>query len=139
MAPPMSTAPPAIIVFDGVCNLCSRWVRFLLPRDRRGRFRFATMQSAAGGRLLAQHGLDPDDPVSILFLDAGRAYTDSAAILRVLTRLGGAWRLAAAGYIVPHPFRDALYRWVARRRYRWFGKRDTCFVPAPDAAARFLE
>ncbi len=127
-----------IIVFDGVCVLCSRWVRFLLPRDRRAVFRFAAMQSEAGQRLLAAHGLDPLDPVSFLFLDGGRAFTDSGAILRVLLRLGGPWRLLAIGYAVPRPVRDALYRWIARNRYRWFGRRDACFIPNPDAAARFL-
>lgn len=131
-------AEPSIIVFDGVCVLCSRWVRFLLPRDRRGVFRFAAMQSDAGRTLLAAHGLDANDPVSFLFLDRGRAHTDSGAILRVLMRLGGLWRLAAVGYAVPRPVRDALYRWVARHRYRWFGRRDACFVPSPEAASRFL-
>ena len=128
----------SVIVFDGVCNLCSRWVRFLLPRDRKGVFRFAAMQTEAGQRLLRQHGLDPLDPVSFLFLDGGRAFTDSTAILRVLIRLGWPWRAAAIGYVVPRPIRDALYRWVARNRYRWFGRREACFVPAPEARGRFL-
>jgi len=134
----MNERRDGIIVFDGVCVLCSRWVRFLLPRDRKGAFRFAAMQSEAGQRLLAAHGLDPLDPVSFLFLDDGRAYTDSGAILGVLVRLGGAWRLMAIGYALPRPLRDALYRWVARHRYRWFGRHETCFVPSPDAAGRFL-
>ena len=114
-------------------------MRFLLPRDKKGVFRFATMQSAAGRRLLAVHGLDPADPVSVLFLDRGCAFIDSGAILRVLLRLGGVWRLAAVGHLVPRPLRDGLYRWVARNRYRWFGRRQACFVPGPKAAARFLD
>lgn len=134
----MDERPESIIVFDGVCVLCSRWVRFLLPRDRKAVFRFAAMQSEAGKRLLAAHGLDPLEPVSFLFLDGGRAFTDSGAILRVLVRLGGPWRLLAVGYAVPRPVRDALYRWIARNRYRWFGRRDACFVPSPEASARFL-
>ena len=133
-----STDGASVIVFDGVCNLCGRWVRFLLPRDRKGLFRFAAMQTEAGRRLLAAHGLDPQDPVSFLFLDRGRAYTDSGAILRVLIRLGWPWRAAAVGYIAPRPLRDALYRWVARNRYRWFGRQEACFVPSPDTRARFL-
>lgn len=128
----------SIVVFDGVCVFCSGWVRFLLKRDRAARFRFATMQSQAGRRLLAGHGLDPDDPVSFLLVEDGGAFTDSGAILRIVTRLGGAWRLAAAGYAVPRPVRDALYRWLARNRYRWFGRRDACFAPTPETAHRFL-
>lgn len=128
-----------IIVFDGVCVFCSGWVRFVLARDHAKRFRFATMQSAAGRRLLAGHGLDPDDPVSFLLLEDERAFTDSTAALRILMGLGGWWRLAAIGYAMPRLLRDALYRWFARNRYRWFGKRDACFVPTPEMAGRFLD
>lgn len=134
----MTPPAPSIVVFDGVCVLCSGWVRFLLKRDRAGRFRFATMQSEAGRRLLAAHGLDPADPVSFLLVEDGRAFTDSAGILRIVARLGGLWRLAAAAYAVPRPLRDAVYRWVARHRYRWFGQREACFVPTPETAQRFL-
>jgi predicted DCC family thiol-disulfide oxidoreductase YuxK len=137
-APSAAPVPHAIIVFDGVCVLCSGGVRFLLPRDRAGRFRFAAMQSETGRRLLAEHGLDPGDPVSFLLLEGGRAYTDSNATLRILVLLGGWWRLAAALYAAPRPLRDAVYRFVARRRYRWFGQRETCFVPTAETAGRFL-
>jgi predicted DCC family thiol-disulfide oxidoreductase YuxK len=136
--PAVSSGPTAIVVFDGVCVLCSGWVRFLLARDRAERYRFAAMQSGAGRRLLAQHGLDPDDPVSFLLLEDGRTHTDSGAILRILTRLGGLWRLMALFYVVPAVLRDAAYRFVARRRYRWFGKRESCFVPTSDTADRFI-
>lgn len=133
-----AAAPPATVVFDGVCVLCSGGVRFLLPRDRAGRFRFAAMQSETGRRLLAEHGLDPGDPVSFLLLEGGRAYTDSSAALRILVLLGGWWRLVGALYAVPRFLRDAVYCFVARRRYRWFGRRDACFAPAADMAHRFL-
>ncbi len=129
---------PAIVVFDGVCVLCSGGVRFLLPRDRVGRFRFAAMQSETGRRLLAEHGLDPADPVSFLLIEGGHAHTDSSATLRALVLLGGWWRLAGALYAVPRPLRDAVYRFVARRRYRWFGRRESCFVPTPETANRFF-
>ncbi len=131
-------AMPATVVFDGVCVFCSGWVRFLLARDRARRFRFATMQSAPGRRLLIGHGIDPDDPVSFLLVEGERAYSDSTAALRILTRLGGWWRLVAVFYAVPRFMRDAVYRFVARRRYRWFGKRESCFVPTPETADRFL-
>jgi predicted DCC family thiol-disulfide oxidoreductase YuxK len=131
-------AVPATVVFDGVCVLCSGWVRFLLKRDRQQRFRFAAMQSEAGRALLVRHGIDPDDPISFLLLEEAGAFTDSTAVLRIVTRLGGLWRLAGAFYAVPRPLRDWLYRFVARRRYRWFGKRASCFVPTPETAHRFL-
>jgi predicted DCC family thiol-disulfide oxidoreductase YuxK len=128
----------AIVVFDGACVLCSGWVDFLLRRDRRGQFRFAAMQGEAGRGLLAAHGLDPDDPLSFLLLDAGGARTDSDAILAVLARLGGGWRFAALLRWLPRGLRDALYRALARNRYRWFGRRDACYLPSADEVHRFL-
>lgn len=128
-----------VIVFDGVCALCSRWVRFLLRFDRRGRYRFAAMQGAQGRALLQAHGLDPEDPTSFLLLDAGRAWTDTDAIIRVLTGLGGAWRLLGVLRWVPRRLRDPAYRALARNRYRWFGRHDTCFLPTAAQAARFLD
>lgn len=129
----------AVIVFDGVCALCSRWVRFLLRFDRAGRYRFAAMQGAHGRQLLAAHGLDPDDPMSFLLLDGGRAWTDSDAIVQVLRGLGGPWRLLAAIRVLPRAWRDVAYRALARNRYRWFGRHDACFLPTPEQAWRFLD
>ena len=129
----------AVIVFDGVCTLCNRWVRFLLRFDRRARYRFAAMQGAHGSALLRTHGLDPADPSSFLLLDAQGAWTDTDAILRVLAGLGGGWRLVAVLRIVPRGWRDAAYRVLARNRYRWFGRHDACLLPAPQQAARFLD
>lgn len=133
-----SAAEP-VIVFDGVCALCSRWVRFLLRFDTRGRYRFAAMQGAQGRALLQAHGLDPEDPTSFLLLDAGRAWTDTDAIIRVLTGLGGAWRLLGVLRWLPRSLRDHGYRALARNRYRWFGRHDTCFLPTPEQAVRFLD
>lgn len=131
--------PQAVIVFDGVCALCSRWVRFLLRFDRRGRYHFAAMQGRNGRALLLQHGLDPDDPLSFLLLQQDQAWTDTDAILRVLTGLGGGWRLAGLLRVVPGPLRDRAYRALARNRYRWFGRHDACWLPSPAQAARFLD
>lgn len=133
--------PPqeAVIVFDGVCALCSRWVRFLLRFDRRGRYCFAAMQGRNGRALLLRHGLDPNDPLSFLLLEQDRAWTDTDAILRVLTGLGGGWRLAGLLRAVPGPLRDRAYRALARNRYRWFGRHDACWLPGPGQAARFLD
>ena len=136
-------APRAVIVFDGVCVLCNGWVRFLLRRDRRERYRFAAMQGAVGRRLLIDNGLDPDDPVSFLLVeyDRGpvpRVSTDTDAMRRVLAGLGGIWRLASVSVLLPRALRDRLYRVIARNRYRWFGRHDACIVPDPAQAQRFL-
>ncbi len=128
----------AIIVFDGVCLLCSRWVRFVLRHDPSGRYRFASMQSEPGRALLTAHGLDPDDPNSLLLVAGGHAWTDSDAILRVLAGFGGAWRSALVLRAVPRKLRDPAYRWLARNRYRWFGRSQACWLPAPEHAQRFL-
>ncbi|HZF99243.1 MAG TPA: thiol-disulfide oxidoreductase DCC family protein [Pseudoxanthomonas sp.] len=134
----MNRAEVRIVVFDGVCALCSGWVRFLLRHDRAGRYRFAAMQTAVGRRLLAENGLDADDPVSFLLLEGDAARTDSDAILAVLTGLGGPWRLAGLARSIPAALRDPAYRWLARNRYRRFGRSDTCLVPDPSLRGRFL-
>ena len=112
MSDELATDDGPVIVFDGVCVLCNGWVRFLLRRDRAGRYRFAAMQSDAGRALLSAHGLDADDPASFLLLEhepggSARASTDTDAIRRVLAGLGGGWRLAHAMALVPRPLRDA--------------------------------
>ena len=129
----------AVIVFDGVCALCNRWVRFLLRFDRKGRYRFAAMQGQQGSAMLRAHGLDPQDPMSFLLLDAQGTWTDTDAILRVLAGLGGGWRLSGVLKVLPRGLRDAAYRALARNRYRWLGRHDACHLPAPEQAPRFLD
>jgi predicted DCC family thiol-disulfide oxidoreductase YuxK len=129
----------AVIVFDGVCVLCSRWTRFVLRFDRAHHFRLAAMQTEAGRRILSAHGLDPDDPSTFIVIDEASAYTESTALIHVLRRIGGAWRLVAAVlHLCPRPLRDAAYRTIARNRYRWFGRKDLCVVPVPEQRDRFL-
>ena len=134
-----SSRPAAgpVIVFDGICVLCNGWVRFLLRRDQ-GRYRFASMQSESGRALLAAHGLDPDHPASFLLVEEGRAWTDTDAIRRVLSGLGGVWRIAALMALVPPFLRNGLYRLTARNRYRWFGT-TACTVPTETERSRFLQ
>lgn len=128
-----------ILVFDGVCVLCSHWVGFVLRHDRRGLYKFAAMQTPTGRKLLIDHGIDPDNPASFLLFEQGRGYTDTDAIVRVLRSFGGRWQVAAAFVaIVPRFLRDRLYRWLARNRYRLFGRHDVCTVPNPQTADRFL-
>jgi predicted DCC family thiol-disulfide oxidoreductase YuxK len=128
-----------VIVFDGVCVLCNGWIGFLLRHDRDRRYRFAAMQGTHGRGLLAEHGLDPDDPVSFLLVEDGRAWTDTDAIARVLVGLGGIWRLGASIRWLPRVLRDPLYRLIARNRYRWFGRYERCLLPTPEQRARFLD
>lgn len=130
---------PAVVLFDGVCNLCSASVRFVLRRDPAGRFRFASLQSEAGRELLRRHGLDPDDLHSVVLVEDGRAYTRSDAALRIARGLGGGWPLLGALRAVPRPVRDRVYGLVAANRYRWFGKQDSCMLPTPELRERFLE
>ncbi|WP_400194096.1 thiol-disulfide oxidoreductase DCC family protein [Hymenobacter sp. B81] len=135
----MSPAP-SIILFDGVCNLCHGWVQFIIARDPAAQFRFASLQSEAGRRLLPpgfnSDALNPDSVV--LIENDGQIYTHSTAVLRILRRLPGGWALLAAGLLVPRPVRDAVYRWVARNRYRWFGRQESCWLPTPELRQRFL-
>jgi predicted DCC family thiol-disulfide oxidoreductase YuxK len=129
----------SVIVFDGVCMLCSRWVDFVLRRDPHGRYKFAAMQTASGRALLIEHGIDPDDPLSFLLLEDRKGYTDTDAIVRILRSFGSGWKFVALLVsIVPRFVRNPLYRWLARNRYRMFGRRATCRVPTADIADRFL-
>lgn len=128
-----------IVVFDGQCLLCNGWVQFLLRHDTKKRIQFASIQGAAGQRLLAQAGLEIDGLQTLLVIDGDRSWQHTAAIFRVLHALGWPWRLAWVGWLVPAPLRNALYRWGARNRYRIWGRSDSCMVPSPEVAARFLD
>jgi predicted DCC family thiol-disulfide oxidoreductase YuxK len=127
-----------IVLFDGVCNLCTGAVQFIIRRDRRAVFKFASLQSDLGRRLCAEHGGDPDAMQSILVLAGGRLYARSDAALEIAGQLDGPWRLAVVFKIVPRPVRDWVYSIVARNRYRWFGRREVCMMPTDDIVARFM-
>lgn len=128
-----------IVVFDAQCLFCNGWVQFLLRHDRRGVIRFASIQGAAGKRLLAQAELKVEGLQTLLVVDGRRTWQHTSAILRVLHVLGWPWRLAWAAWLVPAPLRDALYRWLARNRYRLFGRSESCLMPPPDVVERFLD
>lgn len=145
-SPAVSSTPSGpVVLYDGVCGLCNRYVRFVLERDRRRQFRFASLQGAFGARALARHGLHLDgDPASIVLLESPgspheRAYLRSDAVLSILVGLGGPWRLAAGLRAVPRFLRDRVYDLVARVRYRIFGRLDSCPLPPRSDAARFLD
>jgi predicted DCC family thiol-disulfide oxidoreductase YuxK len=125
----MSTSSRRIVVYDGHCHLCSGWVRFMERHRAEPPFSHIPMQRPEGRELLARHGIDPDDPTTFLVLDRGQAYTASAAVIHVVAAAGGVWRLARVARLVPRAWRDAAYGVVARNRYRWFGRRTSCYLP----------
>jgi predicted DCC family thiol-disulfide oxidoreductase YuxK len=129
-----------IVLFDGICGLCDASVRYIIDHDPAGRFRFAPLQSKVGRRLNVAHGIDPAAMSSMVLIDDGRAYVRSSAAVQIARRLRrrSLSLLSWIGVTIPPPLRDALYDWVARNRYRWFGQLDTCRRPTPDDARRFL-
>ncbi len=129
------------MLFDGVCNLCNATVNFIIDRDPGHHFRFASLQSDAGKELLRAHGVTPQesgDPDSILLVQGDRVLERSTAALHIARGLAGGWKLLYLFIVVPRFVRDVVYRFIARHRYRWFGKSDTCRVPTPELRARFL-
>ena len=134
-----------IILYDGVCGLCNRLVQFLLKHDKRGRLRFASLQSEFAAKVLNRHGIDPNDldtvQVVINYARADeRVLNRSDAILRAGGELSVPWnRLAGIARIIPRPLRDVVYGFVARNRYSVFGKYETCMLPDPNQQHRFLD
>ncbi|SFR31025.1 MULTISPECIES: thiol-disulfide oxidoreductase DCC family protein [Halorubrum] len=129
----------SIVLFDGVCNLCSGFVQFILPRDPEGKYRFASLQSDVGRALLAEHDLATDELESIVLIEDGESYVKSSAVIQIATGLGGRYRLLSPFRYVPAAVRDRVYDFVADNRYRWFGKKDRCTMPSGGAESRFLE
>jgi predicted DCC family thiol-disulfide oxidoreductase YuxK len=128
-----------VILFDGLCNLCTGAVRFVIERDGKGVFDFASLQSDAARRLLAGAGAAAGPPESIVLIDDQGVHLRSDAALRIAPRLRAPWPLLAALRVVPRALRDAVYDFVAGRRYGWFGRREACLVPTPALRARFLD
>jgi predicted DCC family thiol-disulfide oxidoreductase YuxK len=139
---PETSAYPQIILFDGVCNLCNSVVQWVIERDAEKRFVFASLQSDTARRRLERvlsseeiHAL----PDSVVLIDSDGVHVRSAAAMRIARGLGAPYALLGLGVALPRPVRDAIYNLVARKRYRWFGRRDTCMTPSPDVAERFLD
>ncbi len=127
-----------MIYFDGLCHLCHRSVRFIARRDPRKLFLFCPLQSSTGRDMMQRLGMDAHEPGSIILEEDGRLHLRSAAALRIARRLRAPWPLLGAFWIVPRPIRDAIYDWIARNRYRWFGKMDACPLPEEDMRDRFV-
>lgn len=127
-----------VIVFDGVCHWCNAWVNFTLARDPHAKFKFGTLQSQPGQQILTELGFHADDFQTFLLLERGRVFTKSTAALRIVRQLSGLWPLLYVGIVIPRPLRDAAYDYIARHRYHWMGKSDTCRVPTQAERERFV-
>ena len=125
------------MVFDGVCNFCSGYVRAVIAMDRDERIHFTSIQSRYGAQLCRDNNIDPEDPSTFLFIKSGRVFEGTDAMIAMFQCLPAPWRWLRALAIVPRPWRDAAYRWIARHRYQLLGKRTACIVPSPQLRARF--
>ncbi len=128
-----------VILFDGLCNLCNSSVQFVIRRDPGRRFRFASLQGEFGKKFLATHHLSGNDYNSFILFENGSVFTRSTAALHVIKKLNGGWPVLYALIVIPRFFRDALYNIVARNRYQWFGKKETCGVPTPELKSLFFD
>ncbi len=127
-----------VIAFDGACGLCDGFVRFLLQHDSNGIFRFAASTSQQGRAIFERCGQNPDQPSSVILIDGDLIFLESEAAIKSVAALGGAFRLVGALNVLPRSLRDAAYRYVARNRYRWFGRQSTCALPEAGWSSRFL-
>lgn len=127
-----------VVLFDGVCNLCNSSVQFIIRKDKKKQFYFASLQGETGQALLKKFNLSTNHFNSFVLVENDKIYTKSTAVLKLLKLLGGWWKLLYAFIIVPPFIRNALYSFIAVNRYRWFGKRESCMLPAPELKSRFL-
>jgi len=128
-----------VILFDGVCNLCSGAVQFIIKHDRKKLFRFASLQSKFGEEVMKHFDLPVDQYNSFILLEKEKIYTRSKGALKVAKKLNGLYFLLYAFIIVPRFIRDAVYNFIARKRYNWFGKKETCWIPTPELKNLFIE
>jgi len=128
------------VLFDGVCNFCNASIHFVIDRDRSGKFVFASIQSDKGQQLLKAHHKDYDrlDLRSVVLIKNGKVYEKSDAVLQIARELDGGWPLLYVFTVVPRVIRDGVYNWIARNRYRWFGRQEACRLPTPELRQRFL-
>ena len=130
-----------IVLFDGVCNLCTNTVQFIIKRDKKDIFRFASLQSEIGKQLLDERHIDATTNNSIVVIEPQVAYyVKSSAAIEIAKELGGLWpALQVFSYILPEGVRDATYQFIANNRYKWFGKKDSCMIPTPALKSKFLD
>ncbi len=127
-----------LILFDGMCNFCDSAVNFIIARDKKMHFWFAALQSNAAKAVLSKYDMDPTALTSFIFIDKNKAYLKSAAALKVCNQLPWYWKWTQVFWVVPAFLRDWVYSFIARNRYKWFGKKDQCMVPDINIKSRFL-
>jgi predicted DCC family thiol-disulfide oxidoreductase YuxK len=127
-----------VVLFDGVCNLCSGAVQFIIKRDRAAKFKFASLQSGYGQQQLERFQLRKVSQ-SIILIKDGKAYQQSEAALLVTKHLNGLWPVFYIFMVVPRFIRDGVYNWIARNRYTFFGRKETCWIPSPELKSRFID
>ena len=129
-----------IVLFDGVCNLCSGGVQFIIKRDKKDLFRFASLQSELGKKLLSERKIDPEITDSMVLIQPGKAYyLRSDAALEIGKQFSGFWQLLSVFQWFPSPIRNFVYDFMAKNRYRWFGKKESCMIPSPELRQKFLD
>lgn len=127
-----------IVLFDGYCNLCSAAVQFIIKRDSQAKFKFASLQSDVAREILTRTSADIIGLESVILYEGGRIFTNSTAAIKIAQNLDGVWPLCSIFLLIPRQLRDFIYRWIAKNRYRWFGKKEQCWLPTMDLKSRFL-
>jgi predicted DCC family thiol-disulfide oxidoreductase YuxK len=127
-----------IILFDGVCNLCNGAINFIIARDPKNRYKFAALESEVGQKLLATHEINPDEIDSIVLIRNNNAYVKAGAAIRIAQYMSGGWPIFYAFRIIPGFLSNVIYDFIAKNRYRWFGKKDSCMIPTPELKSKFL-
>jgi predicted DCC family thiol-disulfide oxidoreductase YuxK len=128
-----------IVFFDGVCNFCNYWVNFAIKRDKKNKLRFAPLQGETAKSVLPKHKINTTVLSTVVFVENGKVYTQSSAALRICKHLNGVWKIFYGLMIIPKFLRDAAYNFIAKNRYRWFGKKEACMIPTPEMRERFLD
>ena len=128
----------SIILFDGVCNLCNGAVNFVIKRDPRNVFKFTPLQENVGTVLLKKYAIDPQKIDSIVLIENGNVYIKSSAALRIARKMSGLWPLLYVCMVIPRFIRNGVYDFIAKNRYKWFGRKEQCMIPTPDFREKFL-
>ena len=134
----MSDNLDKIVLFDGVCNFCNSSVQFIIKHDQTNSLKFASLQSQTGQELLAKYNI-PKEIDSVIFIEHNKAFTKSSAALKIGNYFGGLWKMTQVFFIVPSFIRNFFYDIIAKNRYKWFGKKDSCMLPSPEIRDRFIE
>lgn len=129
----------SVILFDGVCNLCNSTIQFIIKKDTKQQFKFASLQSDAARDILLQKSMKNLNLKSIVYISNNKVYLKSSAVLEILWNIGGLYRLSTIFWIIPKPLRDLVYDFIAKNRYKWYGKKESCMIPSPELKNRFLD